>query len=335
MMSFRILVLCVLVVSTCASSHAHDDDCSHGTVLASVLERTGAPVAGLTPADFRGKLHGKSIQIHSVVKENLPHRIVVLLDASDSMIGLNDRIGKWTLALRVSKTLVDLASDKEMVSLVLFSDKLEGTVSFEESRDSIRNRLQVLAPGKSVFPNGTRHTAIWDSILAALSASEKLEFGDEIYLITNADDTASRAEHSLVQTELYRKHIRLSGFFFNEPEDPRMRVSEQSPLADFIKLAKDTGGVAISLSPLNFFGQSAYRSYRLPRSDMEELERTIQGQHQLFANSYRLDIGFQEKPGKPRHLVLEFADQEKDPWRQRILVYPHVVRACSAPLHGN
>src|SRR5512139_2493676 len=85
-----ILLLCTFVPSL----ESQETTRTERTILATVIDEQGSIVKGLTAGNFRGKFRGKPVQINSVKFDSGPRRVVILLDASGSMV----TSPKWALA---------------------------------------------------------------------------------------------------------------------------------------------------------------------------------------------------------------------------------------------
>jgi hypothetical protein len=313
-MASRRSALCSLAyLLLAAAAQAQDNSCLRRTIPISVVEKTGSPATGLAAGDLRGVFRGKPVHILSVTEDVRPRRIIILLDASSSML---DTASEWQLALLAAMKLATRAPEKQKISLVMFADKVEGTPELEESRGSILRRLQALAPGRKAFPKGLRRTAVWDAVLAGALALGPSAFGDAIYLITDGGDNASLEKHSLVERTLLESGIRLFGFFFDE----RSPYGHALGLSDIIDLVDDTSGVALALPP--------------PRTMSEEmlswLDFSVQAQLRQISQFYSLEVALPREVDKPGKLLLTFAKPKDEPWRDRGLRYPRKLFPCPA-----
>jgi hypothetical protein len=291
------------------------------TIPISVIKKTktGSPTTGLVPGDLHAVFQGKPVQVLSVTQDVGPRRIIILLDASDSMLGTE----RWDLALFAATKVATISPEKEKVSLVMFTDKVEGTPDFGESRDSILRRLQEVAPGRKALPKGLRRTAVWDAVLAGALALGPSAFGDAIYLITDGGDNASREKHSLVERKLLESGIRLFGFFFDEGPH-----GDPTDLSAFIQLVNHTGGFSLTLSPQgwsDWYIVTYYASWKEMRS---QLDSPIQAQLRHISQFYSLEVALPRNVDKPGEVLLTFANPKDKPWRDRGLSYARKLLPC-------
>jgi hypothetical protein len=119
-MASRRSALCSLVyLLLTASAQAQDDSCLRRTIPISVIEKTKTdwPAKGLVAGDLRGVFQGKPVHILSVTEDVRPLRIIILLDASSSMLE-TEREAKWHLALFASD-IIRLVKDTGGFALTL------------------------------------------------------------------------------------------------------------------------------------------------------------------------------------------------------------------------
>jgi hypothetical protein len=329
-MAFRRSALCSLAYFLLAvSAQAQDDSCLRRTIPISVIEKTGSPATGLVAGDLRGVFRRKPVHILSATQDIRPRRIIILLDASGSMMTENQ--AKWQLALLAATKLVTGAPETEKISLVMFTDQIEGTPDLGERRDSILRRLQEVASGRKAFPKGIRRTAVWDAVLAGALALGPSAFGDAIYLITDGGDNASLEKPSFVERTLLESGVRLFGFFFDErsPLEPGAYG-----LSDIINLVDDTGGVALTLSPRETDDAwqitPTHTLYASPKEMLSQLDSSIQTQLRHISQFYNLEVALPRKVDKPGDLLLTFARSRDKPWHDRILSYARKFFPCSA-----
>jgi acyl-CoA synthetase (NDP forming) len=94
----------VLLLWVVSNRPAQEPPCSQRTVLATVIDKPGNPVRGLSAANFRGEFRGHTVQIISATLDTRPRRIVLLVDASGSMTAADSR-RKWDAAKMIATAL--------------------------------------------------------------------------------------------------------------------------------------------------------------------------------------------------------------------------------------
>jgi len=67
----------------------------------------------LTPSDFEAKFYGQPVKILSIVPDDLPHRVVILLDASGNMAHV------WKPALAAASDLAETPLPNVQVALIV------------------------------------------------------------------------------------------------------------------------------------------------------------------------------------------------------------------------
>ena len=163
-------------------------------VAVNVVDAQGAPVAGLTQADFQIAEDGKPQKIAFFEKESsTPLSIVLAIDASESVFG-NKR-----LELDAARHFIDsLLRDQDELDLIDFSDTVREIVSFTNQKKRIERGLHELQPGDE--------TALYDAIYlgAQRLAETRRDAGRRrvLVLITDGVDTKGVAyEQALEQAQ--------------------------------------------------------------------------------------------------------------------------------------
>jgi hypothetical protein len=80
------LIGLLIVISLNLNLAAQDNGCTSRTVPVGVVDREWNLVRGLSAANFRANLHGQEVKILSAAIDTSPRHIVLLLDASGSMM---------------------------------------------------------------------------------------------------------------------------------------------------------------------------------------------------------------------------------------------------------
>ena len=106
------------------------------------------PVAGLTRDQFVVSDNGVPQVIDSVVLENVPLRLTLLLDTSESMRG--DRIDHL---IQATKTLVTALHPQDEAALLTFSEPVKSIVAMTRDRKPLLDALGMLTPNGSTSLN--------------------------------------------------------------------------------------------------------------------------------------------------------------------------------------
>src|SRR6266481_2777781 len=132
MYRYRIL-LCVLALCFffVARAFAQEPTCLHRTLPLSVEDAEGHPLQRLTPVDFQAKIREGPVRILSIVPDDRPHRIVILLDASESMAT------KWGRVLAPASALAESKLPDTELALLIFGSKIYEQVGFSEGQKTI------------------------------------------------------------------------------------------------------------------------------------------------------------------------------------------------------
>jgi Ca-activated chloride channel family protein len=150
------------------------------SVAATVVDRDGRLVTGLTRDDFDVFEDGKLQPITQFTNERVPLSLGVLLDTSDSMHG--QRLAEARVA--VGRFLFDLLDPADEFFLVAFNHIPRVLTTWTRDRHLIEQTLEALIPAGA--------TAAYDAVLAALPLFETRERPRAAMLIiSDGADTAS------------------------------------------------------------------------------------------------------------------------------------------------
>jgi von Willebrand factor type A domain len=184
--------------------HAQDSSCLHRTIIANVVDAMGNPVPGLTAADFQARFRGKSVRIISARFDQQPRRIVLLLDASGSMMETK----KWDFALKAARDFVTQLSADSSIAMMTFAEKVEERTEFSQGKAAIFPLLDKLKEGKKVLPKAHRNAALWDALEESLRSFQPPHFGDSLFVITDGGENKSNSNLRHLNRALLSKGVR-------------------------------------------------------------------------------------------------------------------------------
>ena len=312
---------CIMTAGLLLEALAQETPCLRRTVMASVT-LAGQPVASVPTSSFKGEFRGKPVRILSATRDLGPRRIVVLLDASGSMLESSN--GKWLLARRAASDLVMTASPEFQMALLVFAKKVDAVVGFAEGRKATAEKLTALGAGTKTFPKGPRLTALYDAILVALGMLEPAHPGDIIYAITDGGDNASRARPDEVERALFAAGVRFFTFFLlpyrtRPPE-------EMAGLSDLPRLAETTGGNALFTPGSQGYG----RGYKLDEKEQAALGFSLKMLYSQVIQFYRLEVELPEPVNKRRGWKLEMVNERGAKMKEWQVAYQATLLPCKS-----
>jgi Ca-activated chloride channel homolog len=197
-------------------------------VYATVLDRTGRLVPGLTQADFEILDNGRPAPITLFSNEPQPFTVVVMLDTSASMTEHLRLLNRAAEQFLIRMLPVDRAQ------VGAFNDKLQLSGTFTSDRDVL-----IAALDDMQFGNATR---LYDAIDFSLEALQGVEGRRVVLIFTDGDDSASRTRfgNALARArdeEVMVYSIGLEVHYFNGANWVRTR-----PDRNLRRIAAETGG---------------------------------------------------------------------------------------------
>ena len=309
-----------------AITKGQSTDCQRRTVPASVIDRDGFPIGGLTPARFAGTLDEAPITIRDAKVDAQPRRVVVLLDVSGSM--RNKAGDKWKVALQVAGDIVSFLPAEHSVALLTFSDRVQDELGFPHSRMEIVERLKEMGTRKPPADKSKEHTALFGAVQKALGILRPTRPGDVIYIISDSEENASRKGRGDVEQALLAARVRVFASLLTLC-NPEWRTSDnlppRTPIAE--TLARATGGTVLHRCGLGPLGQETYVA---SSEEQRKLGAALMGLYRQMAEFYQLELGLPEPVNKPHEWKLELVPGEGFSPEGFQLIYPQKLPPCVA-----
>jgi len=298
---------------------AQDSGCTRRTVAVGVVDSAWNLVSGLSAANFHGSLRGHDVEILSASIDRSPRHIVLLLDASGSMIASKEA---WEAAKSASQDLIRFAPARAAIAQIAFSEGVLDRAGFDEDRSAALNHLAVLMG----VPRGGR-TALYDAISSGLSAFGVLDFGDAVCAVTDGEDNKSHIQPRSVEEDLLRLGVRLFSVVMNHRRGmPGPTPEETEDPYRLWSLVEASGGNGLTLP----FGVTS-RSYPhvKAKTSQGELDLALQRMFQQMGEFYRLDLRTPATVEKPTKRKLEVIDASGRPMRGVEVHYPQELMPCA------
>ena len=227
----------VLVFALALPLQSQQDSCEKRVVIVNVHDKHGQFVPSLQASDFLAKVQGKEVNIISVAESTETPRIVIALDASGSMIGLEGALH------RVTDEILRTSSDKAQFALLMFSDRILKVVEFGSIKPEIASAVRNI-------PSAAGRTASRDSLLYATKLFGAPQVGDSVIVVSSGGDNQSKTSIDKLMQAYLSAGIRVSvirPFKYGQSEDERHAAAEMDDVAD------STGGFVDNiLSPDDF-----------------------------------------------------------------------------------
>jgi len=298
-----------------------DNGCTRRTVPVSVVDREWNLVRGLSAANFRGKLRGHEVEILSASMDTSPRHIVLLLDASGSMME-----DTWATAKSISEDLIRFAPPRASIAQMAFSDRVLGTAGFDQDRLALLKRLAALVKGCEQPHLGGR-TALFDAIASARGTSGGLAFGDVIFAMTDGGDNRSRTKPERVEQDLLGTRVRLFAALIDQRRDRRGTAPGEVEGANrLLSMVEATGGNMLSL---RYAGALYPYPYFKTKTRTEAISLALQRLCEQMGEFYLLELRLPETVDKETKWKLEVIEANGRPGRKVQVHYPGQLMPCA------
>jgi len=311
----------VLIPAIIIPARAQENPCERRTLPVSVVDKNGNPVDGLTAADFRGKFRGKPVQILSVEPDQRHRRIVILVDASGSMIYPS----VWSVVRDISVDAYRSLLGESSIALLAFSGEIRKRVGFESKAGELARMFAALDLEKERKGEERRVTALWDALRAALAELRPANLGDVICVITDGADNHSTIKPAIVERELESSGVRLFAFLISF-DMGRAYAPEAIEGADELRrLARKTGGNPTSMSFVrDGLAKESWKSAN-PRAVTLAKAGRMRRRIDRF---YRVGIRPEMMVDRRRDWKLEVMGENGKPRRDLDVHYPQTLLPC-------
>lgn len=167
---------CLLAILCASCIPAQDSECLRLQVPISFSDNKSNPIVEAQAQNLRAEIHGNGAHIVSLSAPDRPHRMVLLIDASGSMLA------KWTIATSVAEQLAEERPPLISLALYIFGDKSGDHVEFSDGSDQVLRHLRTIESDPS-YPGKHVHglTPTNDAILGALKMFGTPQPGDVIF----------------------------------------------------------------------------------------------------------------------------------------------------------
>jgi len=301
-----------------------DGGCTSRIVPVSVVDREWNLVRGLSAANFRGKLHGHDVQILSASIDTSPRRIVLVLDASGSMME-----NEWDTAKSISEDLIRFAPPRASIAQMAFSETVLETEGFDQDQSALLRHLGDLVKACEQ-PRKTRQTALFDAIASALGTLGRLQFGDVIFAVTDGGDNRSRTEPKRVEQDLLGAGVRLfCALPIAEGYGTRTQVPFYMENVNRLhSMVEATGGNMLALP---YAAASEPYRYIKAKTKDEAVKVALHTLYEQVGEPYRLEMRLPVTLDKAAKWRLEVIEANGKPDRHVEVHFPQQLMPCAKP----
>lgn len=312
-------LLATLFAASVHGLPAQDDPCLSRTVAVNVIGNEDEAVKGLEASRFRGKYHGRNVEIVSAKYDTGPRRILLILDTSSATTA---DPAKWKSELVMVEGLVSWTPAQSLVALWTFARPGGEKIDFNLSHDDVKASLAQLETAPAPTGPPTPTTPL-DAVNQGLAALDPARPGDVICVITDGGDKPGQARKDEVEQALLAKGVRLFGFLPQSALPDRRASPESSPDAAMLRnLIEASGGdyLVFSSTPTKTAASD------LTPQDRDKLLVASRSFAQEMNDLYLLQIKLPEPVGQTREWTLVAGSNGKD--SNPRVVYPRRLAKC-------
>jgi hypothetical protein len=311
---YMLLAACVLLALPAKSSAQSDGETLR--IPLGVYSGTGELLLGVHAENLR--IRGVRGRVRAVTLDAQPRRILLLIDASGSVLGHPQLLGQFQ---GIASALVDRAGPDDFIALHSFASQLEMHHPFTNEHASLAKSIENLEVEiRAARERGLGQSTRAHKALAAIleQHADTLRPGDVIVMFSDA--AAHPVDAGLqrrVREALVRARIRLL-LVFRVDEIPFRRPPpvEAQAMSDLYDLVLASGGMALDLRDPSWTGQ---------RKNLPAAERTVSLANTLeviVRGFYWIEIDLAEELSRPRRIRIELYGEDGKRWSGFHLSYP-------------
>jgi len=324
------VAILIVGVALCAPSAAQDVRCVQRALTLNVIDSRRSLIRLNNPAELQGKFRGKQVKILSIKPDERPHRIVILLDGSGSMVDESTK-NKWKAAIYAASHLAKANLPNTSLALILFSNSIDEQIDFSSGSSAIAKRVSALEddPG---FLKAHIHakTAMRDTILAALDLLGKTGSSDVVYAITDGGDNVSKSALREVRDALVRDEVRFFVALLSSDKRGPSPPEQLNGPPEAAELAADSGGLV--LGPLGKGSLSGGR-YDLTEDERRAIAIALDGLYLAMTNNDVVTIELPRAANKWSSWSLDASPEQKAAHKDWLVVYPRELAPCADSSH--
>lgn len=305
----------VVILSTFVISQT---PCSERTLIVSVLDEHGNSVPGLTRKNLSVKVGGQPAAVVSAQSAQALPRIVIVLDASASML---EPAEKWELARRFSADVVTRSRPEAPIGLIVFASKFHKVVPVSSNHQPVLDTIREMS---ALQNRQTGTTPLTNTLFEAIGMLMPAQPGDVVYLVSDGEDNQSKQSVADIQKAFLTRGIRLYGALLWSHHPASINAE------DFQNVAKNTGGFVVNETPLPFQdGPFSWQDkYDVTPAHRALLAAAADQLYEEVFQAYRITV---QTPAftKPERLKIEVVDPSGARRKGVTLSYPAEMIGCT------
>jgi len=309
-------LLCAALIAAPLAALAQSDPCLRRSVPVGFALLPGTADPQIPLADWKARVQGNPVRVISLVADDRPHRIVLLLDASARM----DQV--WDLALTIAASFADSPLPNAQIALLIFGDGIRERIGFSPDNGPVRERLrQLRAEAKHTRKLAEGRRNLPDALLAGLALLNSPTSADSLFLISAADPALRNLEGSRAATDrLIAAGVRLFASIVDKESMLPMAAQVGKGGPAFAEDVQRTGGELISV-PL--------AAPRGKANTIPDLSNFLNLFLRYMVQNARMEIELPERLAKPHSWDLKLQAESAKKWKTLTFAYPLELAACT------
>ena len=319
---FQLFLLALVLFLPSRAAQSQERGCEKRQLPVFVTEKDGSLVTTLDSPDFRLQSRSASMSLVALNHDERRHRVVILLDVSNSMRGL---VGPplWPVVMALARHATHAGGENSDLALALFSDHVLETVGFSPGRDAVWHRLEEVAqdPALPMLPKAN-DSRIYDALKETAKTLGNPAFADSLLVITDGGDEGSKSKPDEILDLLSTSMTRVFAILV----DPlHGQASSMGPEALLRIVQKSGGRVFGPIDSDNAAFRKSGKTAEAQKMMEEQLTQFYQG---IFANDV-LTIQAASTIHNREVVDLSLTEFARHKIKGAHIYFPHGIGPCS------
>jgi hypothetical protein len=306
---------------------APEADCVHPTVAVSVIDVHGTLVPDPTATDFEARVQGKPVKIISVIPDNRPHRIVLIVDTSGSVTGRIGEPPRWVWQMGMALHFFAENRKSVQIASVIFGAGTHEIAPFSLRNTVAEASLREAARGYQYMKkNPDSQMTLKQAVLEGLELLDHASSADSLYVLTSAEnyDALTHDAPTMIH-ELSERNVRLFAILLQKDISVRQRVYQEvlGPQA-VTEIAQKSGGAVLAAAEWQD-NRVVLATYAEEKATAQE---TLKKLYQAILRDSLIEIELSSPIEKNGSFDLNLSSLARTKWKHTRIAFPSTIIGC-------
>src|SRR6266403_515372 len=327
-------VVRLVVLALCArAAGAQEFSCQHRALPVALRDKQNLPIQVISATDLDAKVHGKPVKILSLAPDPRPHRLVLILDTSESMGSMTGESPPFALEFGLARHFFEVNQHRSQIALLMFNNNVTEVIDFARGNSAVGDKLQQIANDSNYLKANVKgRTALRDAIMQGLQLLDHPSSADALYLLSDGGDNSSKRSAADVTQRLAVTSVRLFVVLLRKNDGYSNRAPEDlSGTDELSEIARKSGGEILSAAA----GNSKKIALSADPEAKLKTQETLARLYETILRDSLLEIELPFPIAKNEHWELRLSDAAHRQWKGAQITYPTTLISCTSEVSGS